>query len=180
MSKKTPLIPHSILFGWCASMWYHWDYSFSWHSSKVAVYQGWVTSGFFRNSRFFFFYFCGKTAWARRVDCFFYRGKMTIWTMIWHFCRPATHTDFIGISRFFTTNLEVSRFPDSTCKIPGFCFVSKLEKQRGVSLCRMSHVSKPTKRGLKINFMIGWIDGLGWILCTPWLSEGGRLGVAHH
>ena len=69
-------------------------------------------------------------------------------------------------------------FPISCVKIPVFCFVSKLEKQKGVSRCHMSHVSKPTKCGLKINFMIGWIDGLGWIFCTPRLSEWSRLGLA--
>ena len=39
-------------------------------------------------------------------------------------CRPATHPDLIWISWFFSTNLELSRFPDSTCENPGFlcCF----------------------------------------------------------
>ena len=36
--------------------------------------------------------------------------------------RPATHPDLIGISRFFSANLEVSRFPDFTCGNPGFLF----------------------------------------------------------
>ena len=36
----------------------------------------------------------------------------------------------------------------------------------------MARVSKPTKFGLKINVMIGWI------LCTPRLSEWSRLGLA--
>ena len=36
----------------------------------------------------------------------------------------------------------------------------------------MARVSKPTKFGLKINAMIGWI------LCTPRLSEWSRLGLA--
>ena len=49
------------------------------------------------------------------------------------------------------------------------CLVSKLEKQKGVSLCCMARVSKPTKFGLKINVMIGWI------LCTLRLSEWSRL-----
>ena len=51
----------------------------------------------------------------------------------------------------------------------------KLDKRKGVSLCRMARVFKPTKCGLKINFIIGWIDGLSWILCTLWLSEWSRL-----
>ena len=63
-------------------------------------------------------------------------------------------------------------FPIPRVKIPSFCFVSKLEKQKGVSLCCMARVSKPTKFGLKINAMIGWI------LCTPRLSEWSRLGLA--
>ena len=83
-------------------------------------------------------------------------------------CRPATHPDLIGISRFFSTNLGVSRFPDSTCENPEFLF----RKQKGVSLCRMAPVSKPTKFGLKINVMIGRI------LCTPLLNEWSRLGLA--
>ena len=62
--------------------------------------------------------------------------------------------------------------PISRVKIPSFCLVSKLEKQKGVSFCCMAHVSKPTKFGLKINAMIGWI------LCTPRLSEWSMLGLA--
>ena len=88
------------------------------------------------------------------------------------YCRPATHPDLIGISRFFSTNLGVSRFPDSTCENPKFCFISKSEKQKGLSLCCMARVSKPTKSGLKVNVVIGWI------LCTPRLSEWSRLGLA--
>ena len=45
--------------------------------------------------------------------------------------------------------------PISRVKIPSFCFVSKLEKQKVVSLCCMARVSKPTKFWLKINAMIG-------------------------
>ena len=40
----------------------------------------------------------------------------------WGGGRPATHPDLIGISRFFSANLEVSRFPDFTCGNPGFLF----------------------------------------------------------
>ena len=60
-------------------------------------------------------------------------------------------------------------------KIRDFCFVSKLDKQKGASLCRMARVFKPTKFGLKIIFIIGWIDSLGSILWTPRLSEWSRL-----
>ena len=63
------------------------------------------------------------------------------------------------------------------CENPGFlfCFVSKLDKHKGVSLCCMACVFKRTKCGLKIIFIIGWIDGLGLILWTPRLSEWSRL-----
>ena len=145
--------------------------------NSVNLQQGWATSGFIRNSGYFFFLpSWKKKTWARQVD-YFYRGKNG--GMMRHYCRPATHLDLIRIPRFFRTilDLEVSWF--HVWKYQFFCFVSKLEKQQGVSCCRMSHVSKkPTKCGLKINFMIGWIDGLGWILCTPRLSEWSRLGLA--
>ena len=86
--------------------------------------------------------------------------------------RPATHPDLIGISQFFSTNLGVSRFPDSTSENPEFLFRFEIGKTKGISLCCMARVSKPTKFGLKINAMIGWI------LCTPRLSEWSRLGLA--
>ena len=58
-----------------------------------------------------------------------------------------------------------SRTIPITCvKILGFCFISKLDIQKGASLC-----------GLKMNFIIGWIDGLGLILWTPRLSKWSRL-----
>ena len=47
--------------------------------------------------------------------------------------RPATHPDLIGISRFFSTNLGVSRFPDSTCENPEFLFRFKIEKNKRAS-----------------------------------------------
>ena len=132
-----------------------------------AFLQGWATSGFIRNSRFFFFTFMEKKTWARQVDYFFIGEKWQYDPTLMQTCHS---------SQFFSKNLEIyPDFPIPRAKIPGFCFVSKLEKQKGVSLCRMSHVSKLTKRGLKINFMIGWIDGLSWILCTLLLSEWGRL-----
>ena len=46
-------------------------------------------------------------------------------------CRPATHPDLIGISRFFSTNLGVSRFPDSTCENPEFLFRFEIGKTKG-------------------------------------------------
>ena len=45
--------------------------------------------------------------------------------------RPATHPDLIGISRFFSTNLGVSRFPDSTCENPEFLFRFEIGKTKG-------------------------------------------------
>ena len=46
-------------------------------------------------------------------------------------CRPATHPDLIGISRFFSTNLGVSRFPDSTCENLEFLFRFEIGKTKG-------------------------------------------------
>ena len=45
--------------------------------------------------------------------------------------RPATHPNLIGISRFFSTNLGVSRFPDSTCENPEFLFHFEIGKTKG-------------------------------------------------
>ena len=45
--------------------------------------------------------------------------------------RPATHPDLIGISRFFSTNLGVSRFPDSMCENPDFLFRFDIGKIKG-------------------------------------------------
>ena len=44
--------------------------------------------------------------------------------------RPATHPDLIGISRFFSINLEVSQFPNSTCVNPGFLFCFQIGKTK--------------------------------------------------
>ena len=45
--------------------------------------------------------------------------------------RPATHPDLIGISQFFSTNLGVSRFHDSTCENPEFLFRFEMGKTEG-------------------------------------------------
>ena len=37
----------------------------------------------------------------------------------------------IGISRYFSTNLGVSRFPDSTCENPEFLFRFEIGKTKG-------------------------------------------------
>ena len=89
----------------------------------------------------FFFYFCRKkTTWARQVDYIFIGEKNG--GMIRHYCRPATHPDLIRISQFFSTNLEVSRFPHSTCENTQFFFVLfrnwKNKKASHVVACPMS------------------------------------------
>ena len=48
-----------------------------------------------------------------------------------HIYRPATYPDLIGIPRFFSTNLGVSRFPDSTCENPEFLFRCGIGKTKG-------------------------------------------------
>ena len=50
---------------------------------------------------------------------------------VFTFSRPATHPDLIGISRFFSTNLGVSRFPDSTWENPEFLFRFEIGKTKG-------------------------------------------------
>ena len=45
--------------------------------------------------------------------------------------RPATHPDLIGISRFFSTNPGVSRYPDSMCENPKFLFCFGIGKTKG-------------------------------------------------
>ena len=63
-----------------------------------------------------------------KLTIYFYRGING--GMIRHYCRPATHSDLIGISRFFRKNLEVSRFPDSPCENPRFLFCFELGKTK--------------------------------------------------
>ena len=132
--------------------------------------QGWATSGFIRNSWFFFFTFVGKKNLSPASWLFFLSGKK------WRFdptllqtCHSSRFNQDIPIFQYKSRGIPIFWF--YVWKSQVFVFVSKLEKQKGFSLCRMSHVSKPTKLGLKINFMIGWIEGLGWILCTARLSE---------
>ena len=62
--------------------------------------QGWVTSGFIRNSGFFFFFLL---SWKNKPE----PGKLTFFLigeknggMIRHYCRPATHPDLIGYPDF--------------------------------------------------------------------------------
>ena len=123
-----------------------------------------------------FFFFRGKKTWARQVDYFFIGEKMAVWWTLLQTCYSSRFNQDIPTFQYKFRGIPISLF--HVWKSHFFCFVWKLEKQKGVSCCRMSHVSKPTKFGLKINFMIGWIDGLGWILCTPGLNEWNRLGLA--
>ena len=126
--------------------------------------------------RIFFFYLCGG---KKKPE----PGKLTIFIreknsgMMWHYCRLATHPDLIQISRFFSTNLEVSWLHVWKSLFFLFCFEIRKIKRR-LTLSHVPCLQKPTKCGLKINFLIGWIDGFGWILCTPRLSEWSRLGIA--
>ena len=79
---------------------------------------------------FFFFYFRGKKPEPGKLNIF-YRGKKC--GMIRHYCRSATHPDLTGISpisRFFSTHLEVFRFPDSTCENPRFLFCFEIGKTK--------------------------------------------------
>ena len=76
----------------------------------------------------FFFTFVGKKKPEPGKLTIFLSGKNS--GMIRHYCRPATRRDLIGISRFFSTNLEVSRFPDSTSKNPRFLFCFEIEKTK--------------------------------------------------
>ena len=59
------------------------------------------------------------------------RSRIKVISNKYVYCRPATHPDLIGISRFFSTNLGVSRFPDSTCENPEFLFRFKIGKTKG-------------------------------------------------
>ena len=77
--------------------------------------------------------------------------------------RPATHPDLIGISRFFSTNLGASRFPDSKCENPDFSFSFEIGKTKG----RLTLLHGPCLQTHKVM--------IGWILCTPRLSEWSRL-----
>ena len=102
-------------------------------------------------------------------DIFFDQITKIHLKILFHIWRHATHPDF---------SVQIKNYPDfpiPRVKIPDFCFVSQLDKQKGVSLCRMASVFKPSKWGLKINFIINLIDGLGLILWTPRLSEWSRL-----
>ena len=84
-----------------------------------------------------FFTFVEKKTLSPASWLFFIGKKNGV--MIRHYCRPATHPNPIRISRFFSTNLEVSRFPYSSCENPSFflCFEIGKTKRR----LPLSHVS---------------------------------------
>ena len=67
-------------------------------------------------------------------------------------CHSSRFNRDIPIFQYKSRSIPISRFH---VKIRSFCFISKLEKQKGVSFCCVARVSKPTKFGLKINAMIG-------------------------
>ena len=110
---------------------------------------------------FFFFTFVGKKNLSPASWLFFIREKNG--RMIRHYCRPATHPNLIGISRFFSTNLEVSRFSDSTCENPRFLFCFEIGKTK--RRLTLSHVTclQAHKAWAKNKFY----DWLNW---RPWLN----------
>ena len=125
---------------------------------------------------FFFFTFVEKKNLSLASWLFFYRGKKWWYgSTLLQTCHSSRFNLDIPIFQYKSRSITITRFHVWKSQV-FFCFL--IVKQKGVSRCRMPHVSKPTKCGLKINFMIGWIDGLGWILCTPRLSEWSRLGLA--
>ena len=77
--------------------------------------------------------------------------------------RPATHSDLIGISQFFSTNLGVSRFPNSMCGNPSFLFCFEIGKiKRHLTLPHGPCHSKPTE----------WAENkfYDWLNRRPWLN----------
>ena len=81
-----------------------------------------------------------------------------------------TDLPLIPIFQYKSRSIPIYRFHVWKSRV--FISFWNWKKQKGVSLCCMARVSKPTKFGLKINAVIGWI------LCTPRLSEWSRLGLA--
>ena len=63
--------------------------------------------------------------------CNIMQSLVTMKLVFEYIFRPATHPDLIGISRFFSTNLGVSRFPDSMCENPEFLFRFEIGKTKG-------------------------------------------------
>ena len=116
--------------------------------------QGWATSGFIRNSGFFFLLSWKKTL-SLASSFFFNRGKK------WRYDPTLLQT--CHSSRFFSTNLEVSRFPNSTCKNPRilFCFEIGKTKRR----LTLSHV--PCLQIHKAWAKNKFYDRLNW---RPWLN----------
>ena len=77
---------------------------------------------------FFFFTFVEKKPEPGKLTIFFIFEKNG--GMMRHYCRLASHRDLIRISRFFSTNLEVSRIPDSTRENPSFLFCFEIGKTK--------------------------------------------------
>ena len=85
-------------------------------------------------------------------------------------CHSSRFNRDIPIFQYKFRSIPISRFHVWKSRV--FVSFRNWKKQKGVSLCCMARVSKPTKFGLKIKVMIGWI------LCTPPLSKWSRLGLA--
>ena len=71
---------------------------------------------------FLFFFFCGKKPEPGKLTIFLSGKKMAVW--------PDTIADLPGMSRFFSTNLEVTRLPDFTCENPRFLFCFQIGKTK--------------------------------------------------
>ena len=93
--------------------------------------QGWATSGFIRNSGLFFFYSRGKKTWARQVDYFFIGKKWRYDATLLQTCHSSRFNPDIPIFQYKSRGILISRF--HLWKSHFFCFVSKLEKLKGVS-----------------------------------------------
>ena len=99
---------------------------------------------------FFIFTFVEKKPEPGKLTIFLSGKKWRYDATLLQTCHSSRFNPDIPIFQYRSRSI-----PISCVKIPVFCFVLKLEKQKGVSRCRMSHVSKPTKCGLKINFIMG-------------------------
>ena len=104
--------------------------------------QGWATSGYIRNSGFFFL-----LSWKKKPE----PGKLTIFLSgkKWRYDPTVLQTCYS--SRFFSTNLEASLFPYSICENPRFLFCFEIGKtKRRLTLlhvpCLQAHKAWPKKR----------------------------------
>ena len=99
-------------------------------SSSFSRYHHAVIKSGMGNLRiFFFFTFVENKPEPGKLTIFFIFEKKN-GGMMRHYCRLASHRDLIRISRFFSTNLEVSRIPDSTRENPSFLFCFEIGKTK--------------------------------------------------